>query len=526
MKRQRAVITVFFCLLSVVFIAFGFTVLEAVRFSGARAQCRNEVSLGLWSVFSEYDNILLEDYGVFAVDAAYGGELISKEQMVGKLSGYMEENQKPADSVAGKLPGILLDPWKVKAGETRIDQYALLTDRGGEYYYQQAVEYMAKTAWAGAIGKLKDAYSDAQGIQQQESEYESSRKSAEKESKEEQNGINDAKRELTTYQETAEDGSVTVQTDPEAVKAVEEAQKEGEKHDPREKMAQLKNGKLLELTCGSIKLSQKSINGSELYSRRRGNKGVLSLDTPRGGMIDDLLFREYLLDHFRNFKDGPGEDALLYQAEYLIGGKYNDQENLKKTIRSLLFLRESFNYGFLVMNPARNQEASELAILILGWTGRPLLIAALKHTLLLEWAYAESLFDARILLHGGRIPLQKTDADWHVPLSALMTMKKYLKRADAVAAGGSSGLAYEDYLRLLLNLTGVSKLRTRSLDLLELNMRTVCGCPSFRADNCVVGMTVVTGWKIPSIFGKVPAALLGTGDLSADIKIEGGFAYR
>ena len=95
-----------------------------------------------------------------------------------------------------------------------------------------------------------------------------------------------------------------------------------------------------------------------------------------------------------------------------------------------------------------------------------------------------------------------------------------------MAAGGSSGLAYEDYLRLLLNLTGVSKLRTRSLDLLELNMRTVCGCPSFRADNCVVGMTVVTGWKIPSIFGKVPAALLGTGDLSADIKIEGGFAYR
>lgn len=347
MKRQRAVITVFFCLLSVVFIAFGFTVLEAVRFSGARAQCRNEVSLGLWSVFSEYDNILLEDYGVFAVDAAYGGELISKEQMVGKLSGYMEENQKPADSVAGKLPGILLDPWKVKAGEARIDQYALLTDRGGEYYYQQAVEYMAKTAWAGAIGKLKDAYSDAQGIQQQESEYESSRKSAEKESKEEQNGINDAKRELTTYQETAEDGSVTVQTDPEAVKAVEEAQKEGEKHDPREKMAQLKNGKLLELTCGSIKLSQKSINGSELYSRRRGNKGALSLDTPRGGMIDDLLFREYLLDHFRNFKDGPGEDALLYQTEYLIGGKYNDQENLKKTIRRLLFLRESFNYGFL-----------------------------------------------------------------------------------------------------------------------------------------------------------------------------------
>ena len=153
MKRQPAVITVFFCLLSVGFLAFGFTVLEAVRFAGARAQCRNVTSLGLWSVFSEYDNILLEDYGLFAVDAAYGGDLISKEQMTGKLSSYMEENGKPAQSLAVRLPGLLLDPWKVKPTETRIDQYALLTDRGGEYYYQQSVEYMAKTAWSDAIDR-------------------------------------------------------------------------------------------------------------------------------------------------------------------------------------------------------------------------------------------------------------------------------------------------------------------------------------------------------------------------------------
>ena len=146
MKRQRAVITVFFCLLSVVFLAFCFTILEAVRFSGARAQCRNVTSLGLWSVFSEYDNILLEDYGLFAVDAAYGGDLISKEKIKGKLTGYIEENDKPASDLVSSLPGLLLDPWKVSARDASINQYALLTDRGGEYYYQQAVEYMKKTA--------------------------------------------------------------------------------------------------------------------------------------------------------------------------------------------------------------------------------------------------------------------------------------------------------------------------------------------------------------------------------------------
>ena len=526
MKRQRAVITVFFCLLSVVFLAFCFTILEAVRFSGARAQCRNVTSLGLWSVFSEYDNILLEDYGLFAVDAAYGGDLISKEKIKGKLTGYIEENGKPASDLVSSLPGLLLDPWKVSSRDTSINQYALLTDRGGEYYYQQAVEYMAKTAWSDAIGKLKDAYQDAQGVRQAESEFENGRKEADKESRKEASGIKEAKKEQTTYTITEDDGSETLVTDQNAVKEVEKAQKKGKKHDPREKMAQLKSGNLLKLTCGNIKLSQKSISSKDLLSKRRGNKGVLNLDTPRGGMVDDLLFREYLLDHFRSFKDGPGDEALLYQAEYLIGGKYKDQDNLKKTVRSLLFLREGFNYMFLVTNPAKNKEASALAALILGWTGKPLLIAALKHALLLEWAYAESLFDARILLHGGRIPLKKSAGSWHVPLKALMKMKKYLTKADKAAASGTTGLQYEDYLRLLLNLTGMSKLKKRSLDMIDLNMRTVCGCPSFRADNCIIGITVKTNWTIPSIFGKVPAALLGTGDLSTDLFVEGGFAYR
>lgn len=526
MRRQRAVITVFFCLLTVVFLGFCFAVIEAVRMAGARAQCANVTSLGLWSVFSEYDNILLEDYGLFAVDAAYGGDLISKEQLLTKLTSYVKENEDVTSEVSSKLPGLLLDPWKVSASQLRIDQYALLTDRSGEYYYQQAVEYMAKTAWADAIGKLQDAYQDAQGVKQAETEFEKSRKASEKESGGMSGEVSAAKEELTTYTETAEDGTVTVKTDPDAVERVRQAEEEGKRHDPSSKMAELKNSNLLKLVCGNIKLSQKKINSSDLLSKRRGNKGVLALDTPRGGMVDDLLFREYLLDHFRNFKDGPGDEPLLYQIEYLIGGKYTDQDNLKKAVRSLIFLREGFNYAHLLTDPARNQEATSLAMLIIGWTGKPLLVAAVKHALLLEWAYAESLFDARILLHDGRVPLKKTEAEWHVPLSGLMNMKTVIKKADGVAAGGTHGLQYEDYLRLLLNLTGISKLKERSLDMIEINMRTVCGCPSFRADNCVIGMTVKTDWGIPSVFGKVPGALLGTGDLSSEIHIDGGFAYR
>ncbi len=526
MRRQRAVITVFFCLLSVVFLGFAFTIVEAVRFAGARAQCANVTSLGLWSVFSEYENVLMEDYGLYAVEASYGGELVSREKMQEKLSSYTKENEHVTPELSGALPGLLLDPWKISSGDIQIDQYALLTDRGGEYYYQQAVEYMQKTAWADSIGTLQDVYKDAQRMKQAESEYENSRKESSDSMKGVSSAAEDAKRELTTVTTKDSKGNAVVTVDQNALQAVNKAQQEGQKKNPLDNIEQMKSGDILKLVCGKIKLSKKEISGSELPSKRRGNKGVLSLDTPRGGVVDNMLFREYLLDHFRNFKEGGGDERLVYQMEYLIGGKYSDKANLKKTVRSLVFLRESSNYMFLVGNLKSNKEATALATAIIGWTGKPVLVAAIKHALLLAWAYGESLYDVRILLHGGRIPLKKTEADWHVPLSSLMTLKKVLPKADKTAAGGTYGLQYEDYLRLLVSMTGMTHLKKRSLDLIELNMRSVCGCPSFRADNCVIGMTVKTTWNIPSVFGKVPAALLGTGDLSANVKVDGGFAYR
>ena len=45
MRRQRAVITVFFSLLSVIFLAVSFAVIEAVRTAGARAACANASTL-------------------------------------------------------------------------------------------------------------------------------------------------------------------------------------------------------------------------------------------------------------------------------------------------------------------------------------------------------------------------------------------------------------------------------------------------------------------------------------------------
>ena len=153
------------------------------------------------------------------------------------------------------------------------------------------------------------------------------------------------------------------------------------------------------------------------------------------------------------------------------------------------------------------------------------MIEAFKHAVLLAWAYGESLFDVRILFHGGRVPLKKDANSWNVPLDRLIDLESDLQRADRAAAGGTTGLNYKDFLRLLINMTSMLKLRTRSLDLIEQDLRTQEGKAAFKADNCVIGMTIRTDWEIPAVFGKIPVAFLGTGTVSFHTQIEGGFAY-
>ena len=42
--------------------------------------------------------------------------------------------------------------------------------------------------------------------------------------------------------------------------------------------------------------------------------------------MDNLLFCEYLLDHFRNCADRYNSSILNYQLEYIIMGKYSDEQ--------------------------------------------------------------------------------------------------------------------------------------------------------------------------------------------------------
>ena len=499
-------LTVFFALLLPVFLGLFFALVESARVSGARAQAACNMDMANYSLFSEYEKQLLTDYEIFAFDGGYGGDSFSSGQVNKRLEKYLGWNEKPSRS---GLYALLFDPWNIRLRESRIEKYALLTDAGGCSFYQQAVSYMKETAVTQAAGKLIGYYNDAKRMENLQQEYEEASQNA---------------------------GDTLEIMEAEESAVWEEAQQEGIKLErpkgianPLKEIARVVRRGVWESVSKDLQVSDRSVGGFTLASHRLLKRGTLKISSQNGGLLDDLLFREYLLDHFSNFlekgesQSGDGDGVLLYQTEYLIAGKRSDLKNMKEIALRLVLLREGANYLYCIQDARMSSEAEALALLLVGWTGLPALIETVKNAMLLGWAYGESLIDVRTLLQGGKIPLFKDAGSWYLSLSSLENL------SDILQEGGKdrgSGLAYRDYLRLLLNMQLISTQEKRGIDMLELDLRYGSGFPNFRADHCIVAVKDWASWVINPVFFRVTGAFTGVGAAGWEVDTDAGFSYQ
>lgn len=504
--KAKGSITVFLSLISVLFLSLICTSIESARVQGARAQTANIADMGNYSVFSEFEKQLLEDYEIFAVDVAYGTGDFAVDRVKDRLENFLEKNVQVS---AQGLAGLCFDPWRLQMDGSSVTEYALLTDNGGEAFYQQAVAYMKETAATGVISRLYEYYQDARKAEQRQKEYEENKNTSDQEMR----SLEQQEEQARQQQEQQRNTTDVAERNP-----VEEVRREN----PLDMINKLRKKSILEIVCGSAAISEKEVTKKDLASKRAGQKGTMELKRNHSGLISDLLFREYLLDHFPDYLSSESSGKLDYQIEYIIAGKKTDEANLKSVARRLLLLREGLNYFYCVGNPEMSAEAGKLAALLIGWTGIPVLISILKHALLLGWAYGESLMDVRTLLDGGKIPLIKNADTWMVTLDNLGQLNELLERG---GSGRQEGSAYKDYLRILLNLQPVSVQKKRGLDMVELNLRAAEGLSNFRADYCMVGMRERTEWTINPVFMRVPAVFLGIHGNALSVTVESAFAY-
>lgn len=225
------------------------------------------------------------------------------------------------------------------------------------------------------------------------------------------------------------------------------------------------------------KLSERKMTDDIPSKRLTADMGQKSLKQIT--IRDAALFNEYLAAQFDCFTDR--EDETVYDLEYIIGNSDSDRENLAEAAGQLLLMREGLNLIYLYTDQAKRQQAEALAVGLVGFTGIGPLIAVVTFLILSAWAFAESVYDVRLLLAGEKVGLIKTAKDWH------MTIEQIFQLREMKIEEGTGGLTYKWYLRILLLLKDRQQKAFRAMDAVEYHMRK--SIPGFCIERCCAGFT-------------------------------------
>lgn len=466
---KRGSITVFLALILSLVTALVCTGIESVRMAAARTQILNGADIGLYSLFGQFDREMLKDYDLFLLDGSCGDGSLDLASVYDNFSSYMK-------------PVLKQNSQNLSVVQGGFSAYRLLTDEGGEPFYNQVVQYMKETLGSQGVSLLLDKMKDRK----------------EKTEQAEQAGQQAESGEIIENYDT--EMEETNKKNEEALLEAEKNQEGGELEDnvaapPTQKVVnpisiirRIRKMGILELVIpGNKGVSDGQIQAGSLLSQREKQRGMPMYEAEKTDVsyTSQILFQQYLMEKLGNYSS-PGQGGLKYQTEYILGGKMGDIENLKFVAKRLLLIREGVNMVHLVSDGAKRAQAASLAAAIASAFLIPPATGVIEAAILLCWAFGESILDVRELFDGGKVPLIKSAADWQLSLENLPEL---LNGLDSVRRGSEDGMNYEDYLQVLL--LGVSREEKieRAMDMIEMCVREK-GRKNFRMDSCIVAAEI------------------------------------
>lgn len=452
-QKSNAYLTVCVTLCIAILLSLFLVLLDGVRRNGARMEAECVTDIGLQSILAEYHRELMKQYNLFAIDASYGTALCSKTNTEAHLRKYLKKNLDYGDVLlSGYLYGDFLALNLERAELTKV---SILSDSGGSVFRKCAIDAVRADVGLELLDELQGWMQtmEVNGLESGKEEAEKQRLDAEIE---EYDGM-----EI----EIKEDEWTTLEVD-----------------NPTDVLEAQKGLGILKLVIGE----EESISSNAIYTdslilermeQGRINQGNIVVETG-ADLADRFLFQEYMLRYMGHYGEEYEEDALRYQIEYLIAGNSNDVDNLKSVANRLCMIREAANAAYLWSNGGKRAEISAIAASVCTLIALPELTVLLEAAILLAWAYAESIYDVKSLLAGGRIPLMKNDSSWHCSLSTALGGNLQ----EATREG--EGLSYIDYLRMFMMMTDVDTITARAMNMVEADIRMTPGNAQFRLDGC------------------------------------------
>ncbi|MDR2044734.1 MAG: DUF5702 domain-containing protein [Clostridium sp.] len=452
---QQGYLTVYIALSMMVMLSLCLTLVEGIRRSTIRMELECVMDIGLNSILAEYHRELLNQYNLFFIDTSYGTGTPSYYNTEEHLQEYIERNLS--------MEKIFLSEYRyrdflaMEVTDTQITKISVATDEKGSVLRRQAVEAVKDDIGISFLEEVKQWLGKVEGY-----------------------GLD--KRNI---QEEKAKIDHTIQGYDGMEKQISETEwKRVDIQNPTERLDGTRSTGILELVFeDTAALSRRTADLSGTVSGRikQGilNDGNFSENAP-DNPADFLLFQEYLLRYCGYYGKELEKGQLKYQIEYLVAGKDSDIENLKSVVYRISAIREAANAAYLFSDQAKCAQAQALATALAAAMLVPEIAPILKVSLLLGWAYAESLYDMKVMLLGGKIPLLKNSETWHYEIDCI-----FQEAEDKVTPGTETGLSYGDYLRILLGLADQEIRTFRFLDVVEMDIRQTPGNSSFRADGCI-----------------------------------------
>ncbi|MBQ2799893.1 MAG: hypothetical protein IJF03_00715 [Lachnospiraceae bacterium] len=443
-KQERGSITVFLSLILLILISIVTQVMQEAMFQADRIKLASAMDVSLNAVLGEYCKELVEEYGLFFLDASDENGVFDKENVASRLDYYMYKN---VQEQSGMLQMQLID--------TEIKNITLATDNDGMAFFEEAVKAYKEKIVAKVV----------ESAMQQSKKYEQAEKARE-----------------TIEKNQVEPSELEIPKDIEV--NLEEKEKAEKIVNPVEVIEALKANGLLGIVAWDIPISGNSIDLSTTLQKRKLNQGNCQ-KKQKSSVSEQVIFDLYLKDQFSHFgnRQQDGESCCLeYEIEYLVSGRAGDKENLSAVLEKIIWMREGINFAYLLTDKTKMAEADALATALVGYTGIAPLVVAMKFAILAVWAYGESLLEIRILLKGGKVDFIKSESNWKLQLSELANVATIIK---GESQGDEQGMAYEDYLWILLSASSKKDKCYRSMDLIEKRIQNITNVTSFRMDNCV-----------------------------------------
>ena len=458
-KKVPAFLTVYLALTLGVMTSLFFVLMEGARLNTIQleAACISDACMD--SVMAEYHRELFRRYNLLAIDFSYGTKTASRRNLEGRLAWYLDLNMNHPMRDAGTtlLKSRARDLLGMQLESADLTGYSLLTDGNGSVFRRKAVEAIKDDYGVIAVQEalewvktVKEYHLDTRDV-------------------EEEKRVVDEQIAAWQGKEVSQDGkeNAILEFDNPTV-VMENHRKTG----------------ILWQTMGNKPLSGKRLSTSDLiYQRIKGGKQNLgNLPLSDQNTVEDaaekVLFVEWLRAYLGCYGAPKEGSALEYELEYVLSGEESDAWNLRNVLYRLLALREASNATYLFSDETKREEADLVALALSTILGVPELEELFSTTILLGWAYAESIYDLSILMDDGRVPLMKTKETWHYGLSSFL--EDLWSMGDASKA--KEGLSYQDYLRILLLLEDETEMTCRAMDVVESDVRLTMGNQAFRLD--------------------------------------------